>query len=203
MFTGLVEARGTIVERKPMVEGYRLRVATPFADELREGDSVAVNGVCVTALAPGGGEVHADIGPETARITTLGTLERGQAVNLERALRLDARVGGHLVLGHVDGVGSVEDVRHEGESLWLTIAFPGALAAFFVRKGSITVDGVSLTVAGLGRDRFDVQVIPHTAHVTTLGQLKTGDHVNLECDMVGKYIVRALELRDGHTHSLP
>ena len=133
----------------------------------------------------------ADVGPETARVTTFGALQRGQSVNLERPLRFDGRVDGHFVLGHVDGVGTVEDVRPEGESHWLTIGFPPALAAYFIRKGSVAVDGISLTVAGLGERQFDVQVVPYTWAHTTLKMLRAGDKVNLECDMVGKYVVRA------------
>lgn len=197
MFTGLVEAVGTVVERKPLADGYRIRIETPLAGELREGESLSVSGVCLTVLAPGAGELHADVGPETARITTLGAVERGDPVNLERAMRADGRLGGHLVLGHVDGLGLVRDRRPEEGCLWLTVAFPPELAPYFIRKGSVAVDGVSLTLAGLGQDQFDVQIIPHTTSVTTLGRLRAGDRVNLECDMIGKYIVRGLELREG------
>jgi riboflavin synthase len=137
--------------------------------------------------------VHFDVGPETARVTTLGTLERGRRVNLERPLRADARLGGHFVLGHVDGVGVVAEARPEGENLWLTIDYPPALAALFIRKGSVAVDGVSLTVAGLDDRRADLQIIPYTRSHTTLGDLRAGDRVNLECDVLGKYVLRAAE----------
>jgi riboflavin synthase len=142
-----------------------------------------------------GEHVMADVGPETARVTTFGALQRGQSVNLERPLRFDGRVDGHFVQGHVDGVGTVEDVRPEAESHWLTVAFPPALAPYFIRKGSVAVDGISLTVAGLGERQFDVQVIPYSWKNTTLKTLRKGDKVNLECDMVGKYVVRGMELR--------
>jgi riboflavin synthase len=194
MFTGIVEAVGTLVELKQIAGDYRVRIATPLASELKAGDSLSVNGVCLTVIVADNGEVQADIGPETARVTTLGDLLRGQDVNLERPLRLDDRLGGHLVLGHVDGVGGVAELRADSESHWLTVSYPPALAAYFVRKGSIAVDGVSLTVAGLGDTRFDVQVVPFTWTHTTLGNLRVGDRVNLECDMIGKYVVRALEL---------
>jgi riboflavin synthase len=196
MFTGIVEAIGTLAEVKPNAGGYRLRVQTPLAGELQPGDSIAVNGVCLTAILIDGTELHADVGPETARITNLGGLQRGQGVNLERPLRADGRLGGHFVLGHVDGIGIVDDVRAEADAHWLTVSFPASLAPFFIRKGSVAVDGVSLTIAGLGERQFDVQVIPYTWQHTTLGALRVGDKVNVECDMVGKYIVRAMELSE-------
>jgi riboflavin synthase len=194
MFTGIVEQVGSLADVKPMAGGYRLRIAAPLAADAQPGDSVAVAGVCLTVLVSINGEVHVDVGPETVRVTTLGALARGRRVNLERPLRADARLGGHFVLGHVDAVGVVDDVRAEGESHWITIGFPAALAPYFIRKGSVAVDGVSLTVAGLGERHFDVQIIPYTWTHTTLGALKAGDKVNLECDMLGKYAVRAAEL---------
>lgn len=194
MFTGLIEALGTLVEVKPAAGGFRVRIQTHLAPEIAVGDSLSVNGVCLTAALINDGEVHAEVGPETARVTTLGGLQRGQPVNLERAMRFDGRLGGHFVQGHVDGVGLVDEVRHESESQWLTISFPPALAPYFIRKGSVSVDGVSLTVAGLGERQIDVQVIPHTWAHTTLRTLRTGDRVNIECDMLGKYVVRAAEL---------
>jgi riboflavin synthase len=158
------------------------------------GESVAVNGVCLTVTAIAGDEMHADIGPETARVTTLGSLEPGAPVNLERAMRADSRFGGHFVQGHVDGVGTVRELRSEADARWLTIEFSPQLAQYFVRKGSITVDGISLTVAGLAADRFDVMIIPFTWAHTNLPSLEVGSRVNLECDMVGKYVARAAEL---------
>jgi riboflavin synthase len=194
MFTGIVEQMGTLAEVKPMAGGYRLRVESSLAGELQPGDSVAVAGVCLTTLVAHHAEVHADVGPETARVTTLGALARGQRVNLERPLRADGRLGGHFVLGHVDGVGTVDDLRAEGGAHWLTISYPPSLAALFIRKGSVAVDGVSLTVAGLDERHLDVQVIPYTWSHTTLGRLKAGDKVNLECDVLGKYVARASEI---------
>ncbi|HUE85631.1 MAG TPA: riboflavin synthase [Vicinamibacterales bacterium] len=196
MFTGIIEALGTLVEVKPLGSAYRLRVETALASELTLGESLAVNGVCLTVILRDGDEVHADVGPETVRVSNLGNLQRGQNVNLERPLRLDGRLGGHLVLGHVDGVGVVDDVRPDSDSHWVTVSFPPALAPYFIRKGSITVDGVSLTVAGLGERQFDVQVVPYTWRHTTLHTLRAGDRVNLECDMIGKYVVRAMEVAD-------
>ena len=195
MFTGIVEAVGTLAEVKGTGGGFRVRIQTPLSGEMKLGDSLAVNGVCLTVILIDGQHVLADVGPETARATTLGGLQRGQEVNLERPMRGDGRLDGHFVLGHVDGVGIIEEIRAEGESRWLTIGFQPALAPFFIRKGSVAVDGISLTVAGLGERQFDVMVIPYTWASTTLKVLRKGDKVNLECDMIGKYIVRAMELR--------
>ena len=195
MFTGIVEGTGTLAEVKGTGGGFRVRIHTPLATEMKIGDSLAVNGVCLTAILIDGEHVLADVGPETARVTTLGALQREQAVNLERSVRVDGRVDGHFVLGHVDGVGVIEEIRAEAESHWLTVGFPAALAPFFIRKGSIAVDGISLTVAGLGERQFDVMVIPFTWSSTSLKNLRKGDRVNLECDMIGKYVIRSMELR--------
>jgi riboflavin synthase len=194
MFTGLIEAVGEIIERKSTNSGFRLRIGSVLADEMTAGESLAVNGVCLTVILAGAGEIHADIGPETSRVTTLGLLPRGAPVNLERPLRADSRLGGHFVQGHVDGIGTVEDIRPEGEHQWLTITFPQILAPYIILKGSIAVDGISLTVAGLGDGRFDLQVIPFTWNHTNLRLLRDRDRVNLECDIIGKYVVRAAEL---------
>jgi len=194
MFTGLVEAVGELVERKPTSGGFRLRIASRLAPELSPGDSLAVNGVCLTVILAEEEEIHADVGPETVRVTTLGWLPRGGAVNLERPLRADSRFGGHFVQGHVDAIGHIEELRQDAEFLWLTVSFPSQLAPYIVHKGSIAVDGISLTVAGLGGDRIDIQVVPYTMTHTNLGRVQIRDRVNLECDMIGKYVVRAAEL---------
>lgn len=195
MFTGIIEATGRLAEVKPVAGGFRIRIEASLAPSLTPGASLAVNGVCLTVVVIDGTQVVADIGPETARITTLGQLQRGQEVNLERPMRMDGRLDGHFVLGHVDGMGVVSDVRPEADSHWLTIQIPAALAPFFIRKGSVAVDGISLTVAGLGDRAFDVQIIPYTWAHTTLRQLRPNDKVNLECDMIGKYVVRAIDAR--------
>ena len=194
MFTGLVEVVGELVERKPTSGGFRLRIASRLAPELSPGDSLAVNGVCLTVILAEEEEIHADVGPETVRVTTLGWLPRGGAVNLERPLRADSRFGGHFVQGHVDAIGHVEELRQDAEFHWLTVSFPSQLAPYIVHKGSIAVDGISLTVAGLGGDRIDIQVVPYTMTHTNLGRVQIRDRVNLECDMIGKYVVRAAEL---------
>jgi len=193
MFTGLVESIGELIECKPTSGGFRLRIGTTLAPEMAPGDSIAVNGVCLTVILAERGEIHADVGPETVRVTTLGSIERGGALNLERPLRADQRFGGHFVQGHVDAIGYVEEFRQEADFHWLTVSFPSALAPLIV-QWSIAVDGISLTVAGLGADRFDIMVVPFTMQHTNLGRIKIRDRVNLECDMVGKYVVRAAEL---------
>jgi riboflavin synthase len=195
MFTGIVEAVGTLADVKGTGSAYRVRIQTPLAAEMKVGDSIAVNGVCLTVILIDGEHLLADVGPETARVTTFGTLQRGQEVNLERPLKADGRLDGHFVLGHVDGVGVIEEIRAEAESRWVTVGFPAPLAPFLIRKGSVAVDGISLTVAGLGEKQFDVQVIPFTWNHTSLKGLRKGDRVNLECDMIGKYLIRSLELR--------
>jgi len=195
MFTGLIESVGAVEELSPSAAGQRVRVSTNLAAELSPGDSVAVNGVCLTVVATCGGCVHADVSPETLRVTTLGNLKTGTRVNLERSLRADARIGGHFVQGHVDATGLIERLQQDGDSYWLTVRYPPMIAGYLVRKGSIAVDGISLTIAGLGDHQFDVQVIPFTFQHTNLQEARAEDAVNLECDMLGKYVVRAMELR--------
>lgn len=194
MFTGLIEAVGEVIEVKPTTAGMRLRVGTDLAPELTAGDSLAVNGVCLTVIHAGQGEVHADVSPETARVTTLGSLKRGTRLNLERPLRADARLGGHFVQGHVDATGAVAEVRPDADCQWLTVSYPSLLAPYIIHKGSIAVDGISLTVAGLGESRFDVQIVPYTWTHTNLSTIRPHDRVNLECDVIGKYVVRVAEL---------
>jgi riboflavin synthase len=194
MFTGLIETVGHVSGITSVPSGFRVRIRTTLAPSLTPGDSVAVNGVCLTATIVEGDEWEADIGPETAQVTTLGSLEPEQMVNLERPLRAGDRLGGHFVQGHVDAVGTIDDVRRDGGAHWMTISFPNALAPLLIPKGSIAVDGISLTVAALRERQFDVMIIPFTWGHTNLSSLLVNDHVNLECDMVGKYVVRAAEL---------
>jgi len=194
MFTGLIEAVGHVAEVAPTEMGLRIGIRTPLASELSDGESVAVNGVCLTVAHKDAGRFYADIGPETARVTTLGSLQVDQPVNLERAMRPDGRLGGHFVQGHVDGIGTIREVRPEGGAHWLKVAFSPVLAPFFVPKGSVAVEGVSLTVATLDGDHFDVMIIPFTWSHTSLAALRTGAPVNLECDVIGKYVARAVQL---------
>lgn len=193
MFTGIIERIGEVAEVKPTNAGFRLRLETDLSRELVPGDSVAVNGVCLTVVAVGADGVHMDVAPETIRVSALGALKRGTTVNLERPLRADARLDGHFVQGHVDATGAIEEIRQEGDCWWVTIRFPPAFAGQIVRKGSIAVDGISLTVAGVDGRRFDVQVIPFTWEHTNLRLAKVNDAVNLEFDILGKYVLRAME----------
>jgi riboflavin synthase len=203
MFTGLVEAVGEIVERSAVDGGFRLRIATALARELTPGDSLAVNGVCLTVIRSQDGEVHADIGPETNRVTTLGMLPQGAAVNLERPLRADSRFGGHFVQGHVDAIGHVEEIRADADFHWITVSFPRHLAPYVIHKGSIAVDGISLTIARLSIEKFDIQIVPFTMGHTNLSRARVQDVVNLECDMVGKYVIRAAELAGLNFSTVP
>jgi len=194
MFTGLIEAVGEVVDVRPIASGFRVRVQSSLSEDLREGESVAVNGVCLTAVDAASGDLQAEIGPETARVTSLGSLKAGSLVNLERAMRADARFGGHFVLGHVDGTGTVQRIQPDADFWWISVGFPQALAPYLIHRGSIAVDGISLTIASLDRSSFEVQIVPHTWTHTNMHGLSAGDVVNLETDMVGKYVVRAVEL---------
>ena len=193
MFTGLIETVATVARLDPVVSGYRVRLATRLGAELQPGESVAVDGVCLTVTTHDAEGWEADIGPETARVTTLGTLRPGRRVNLERSMRADSRFGGHLVQGHVDATGTILAVRPDGDSHWIDVAFPEPLSPMFVPKGSVAVNGVSLTVATLDEARFSVMIIPFTWEHTNLNDLQPGAPVNLECDMVGKYVARAAQ----------
>ncbi len=194
MFTGLVEAVGVVSRLEPAGPGLRLRVRTALASGLKPGDSVAVNGCCLTVTETDGEEMLADIGPETVRVTTIGLLQRDQLVNLERAMRVDDRFGGHFVQGHVDGVGTIDRIRDDGDARWVTVGFPPSLGHYMVVKGSVAIDGTSLTVARLEKTQLDVMIIPFTWRQTTFAWRQLGDAVNLECDMIGKYVARTMEL---------
>lgn len=194
MFTGLIESLGHIATVTQTATGLSLRVTTDLAAELSAGDSLAVNGVCLTVVDADGGIVRADISPETARVTTLGGLTAGSLVNLERSMRADARVGGHFVQGHVDATGTIEEVVQEGDSYRVTVSVPPELKPFIVHRGSIAVNGISLTVANVDDRQFAVQIIPYTWEHTNLHAAKQGELVNLECDILGKYVVRVAEL---------
>jgi riboflavin synthase len=159
------------------------------------GESIAINGVCLTVVEISPARISFDVSPETLKSTNLGALGRGGRVNLERAMTMSGRFGGHLVSGHVDGVGVVRTVTPAGEFTYYKISAPPEVLAVSIRKGSITVDGVSLTIVDLDDESFTIAIIPHTAGVTTIGAFKTGDRVNLESDMIGKYVARLLEPR--------
>ena len=199
MFTGLIESVGIVSDVVPSSSGFTVTVSTTLASQLGEGDSVAVNGVCLTVTTRSESAWTADIGPETARVTTLGALAPGKPVNLERSMRADGRFGGHFVQGDVDGVGEVDAIRQDGESYWIAVRIPADLESYVILKGSIAIEGVSLTVARLERRMVHVMIIPFTWAHTTLSLLRAGDRVNLECDMVGKYVARSMELARGIT----
>jgi riboflavin synthase len=193
MFTGLVETLGTIAAIVPEGSGTRLTVAAEdIASHLAIGESIAVNGACLTVVTKDNSTFDFQAGPETLARTNLGLLKSGDRVNLERSLRVGERLGGHLVQGHVDEVGTILERRPDGE--WLTMSFgcPPHLTAEMVSKGSIAVDGVSLTLVDVLDDRFSVALIPHTLSMTTLGFKRAGDAVNLETDILGKYVVKYL-----------
>ena len=192
MFTGLVEEMGRVLVR----DGARLVVgADRVLADSELGASVAINGACLTVVEHGPGRLRFDMGPETLARTALGDLAAGDAVNLERPMRLGGLVGGHLVQGHVDGVGIVVDLTRQAETARLTIEWRDqALAPLLIPQGSVAVDGVSLTVARLGAGDFEIMIIPHTLAVTTLGALRKGQRVNLEMDMIGKYVQRILQV---------
>jgi riboflavin synthase alpha subunit len=198
MFTGLVEALGEVelVGRKGAGRLLQVRVPAEWAAEVAPGDSAAVSGVCLTAVTVEPERLVFDLAEETLRVTALGDLVPGDPVNLERPLRLGGRLGGHLVLGHVDGVGRVAAVRAEGAGRRLGVTVPPPLRPLLVPKGSVAVDGVSLTVAGLDESGFSVALIPHTLARTTLGAREVGERVNLEMDVIGKYVQALLGAGD-------
>jgi riboflavin synthase len=192
VFTGLVADLGTVDAVDATPDGVRLRVRTALARELRDGDSVAVNGVCLTAVGVDGDGFGADVMHETLRRSSLREARAGARVNLELPLRAEDRLGGHVVQGHVDGLGSVAAVREDGFARVVTIAAEPDLLRYVVEKGSIAVDGVSLTVAAVDGDRFDVSLIPETLERTTLGAAAEGAPVNLEVDILAKYVEKLL-----------
>jgi len=193
MFTGIVEELGEVVEVESLTDSARLTVRGPLVTaDAHHGDSIAVNGVCLTVVETAAGTFTADVMRQTLQASSLGALRPGSPVNLERPMTLSSRLGGHLVQGHVDGVGEIVS-REPGEQWELVgISLPAGLARYVVAKGSITVDGVSLTVADLAQDSFVVSLIPTTLGLTTLGRKQTGEPVNLEVDVIAKYVERLM-----------
>lgn len=194
MFTGIIEGQGTVLDRGPSPDGagQRFTVAHPFGATPAIGESIAVMGVCLTVVETDSTRFGADLSPTTLARTTLGRLSAGSPVNLERAATLSSRLGGHLVQGHVDGIGEVLSVAAEGEGRLMRIAVPRNAALFVVPRGSIAVDGVSLTVAECEASSVTLALVPHTLAVTTLRCLRAGDRVNLEIDIIAKYAARLL-----------
>ena len=193
MFTGIVEEVGTVerVQRGARSAVLHIKART-VPEDLRLGDSVAVNGVCLTVVSHHAGGFAADVMHETLGRSALADLRSGSRVNLERAMAANGRFGGHIVAGHVDGTGRIARLRRDDNAVWYTIQAGPEVLRYVVEKGSIAVDGISLTVARVEADRFSLSVIPHTAAVTTLGERRTGDRVNLECDVIGKYVEKLL-----------
>ena len=198
MFTGLIQALGVVSKSVRVGAGYRLRIDSAIAgDRLDLGESISVDGVCLTVVRFSSEWFEADGSDETLRRTTLGDYTSGREVNLERALRLSDRLGGHLVTGHVDSVGTLSRIKQIGEGAELGFAISPDLEPFLVEKGSVAVDGVSLTVNSCQSGSFSVTLVPHTLASTTLGQKRVGDRVNLEGDLIGKYVVRTLHRLKG------
>lgn len=194
MFTGLVEELGSVVAIVPQGAAVELSLRAPLvAEDAAIGDSIAVNGCCLTVIRREGDLLAFEAGSETLSRTNLGRLQPGSRVNLERSLRVGDRLGGHYVSGHIDGLGTLDERREEGPWAFLWFRVPTSLARQMASKGSIAVDGVSLTLVEVTNERFSVALIPHTLAVTTLGALKTGDAVNLETDLLAKYVQRQLE----------
>ena len=192
MFTGLVESLGKVTSLENLGEQARLTLSIPFAGELALGDSVAVNGCCLTVAGMAGDHVHFDVLAQTLRVTSLGKLSAGSAVNLERALRVGDRLGGHFVQGHVDAVGEILSLEENGQDHVLEVSLPQEIHRLCVAKGSIAIDGISLTIADLKRDSSVFWITPHTFANTNLRDAKPGDAVNLEADMLAKHVAHLL-----------
>lgn len=203
MFSGIAEEMGVVKAFDRGLAGAKVSIlASTVLQELRVGESVSVSGVCLTAADIGERDFSVDISTETLQVTTMGMLAVGAPVNLERAMKLNERIGGHLVTGHVDGVGIIRDRHQDGNTILMTIEGPEEILRYCIQKGSITVDGVSLTINQISDKALAVALIPHTAKVTTLGVKGPGDSVNLESDLIGKYVERLLQA-SGHLPQKP
>ncbi len=190
MFTGIVEDMGTVKELKTRTKEVLFTIETKNIDvkEIKLGESIAINGTCLTVTSIGNGTFTVEASHETLKRTNLSKLKIGSKVNLERSLKLGDRLGGHIVNGHVDGVGKLESIQRRGKSIELWFSLPKGLSTYVVEKGSITVDGVSLTANAVNGDRFSVNIIPYTQEATIFGKIKSGISVNIECDIIGKYV---------------
>jgi riboflavin synthase len=198
MFTGIIEGLGTITGIQSSDRGRHLSVEADFAlDRTKIGDSIAVSGACLTAVVLEGKKFQADVSPETLEKTTFGRARIGDRVNLERALRLSDRLDGHLVSGHIDGTGILRHRKTLSNAIIITIGVPESLSRYMIQKGSVAVDGISLTINECTRDSFSVSIIPHTAKLTTVGFKKVGEPVNIETDMIGKYVERFVTQKNG------
>ncbi len=193
MFTGIVEEIGTVVDFEASQNVLRIKVqASKVLEETYLGDSISTNGVCLTVTDIGKNYFYADVMGETVRRSNLGTLKKGDKVNLERAMAANSRFGGHIVSGHIDGKGKITSYEKEGNAVWITIDTDREILKYVVEKGSIAIDGISLTVAYVDDRKFKVSIIPHTSEETTLLKKKIGEEVNLECDVIGKYVEKLL-----------
>lgn len=196
MFTGIIEELGTVSGIKKGSTSAVLSVnAEKVLSDIHEGDSIAVNGVCLTVISFSGGQFQADVMHETLNRSSLGTLKNGSHVNLERAMAADGRFGGHIVAGHVDGTGVIKEIKKDGIAVWYTIQTDEKVMRYVIEKGSIAIDGVSLTVADMGKNSFKVSIIPHTMAKTVLAEKGVGEIVNLENDCIGKYVEHLLGLK--------
>jgi riboflavin synthase len=196
MFTGIVEEAGQVVSFQLGAEAWKLIIsATKAGADVAVGDSIAVNGCCLTAVAAAGQRLQFDVLEETRRLTNFSALQPGSLVNLERSLRFDGKVGGHFVTGHIDGLGTIEALEPRGKDFYLKVRAPAGTGRYVVHKGSIAIDGISLTVADVAGETLAVWLIPHTIEVTNLREKRPGDLVNLEFDMLGKYVEKLLALR--------
>ena len=207
MFTGIIEGLGTISGIRPAGKGKRLSVEADFTlDQTKIGDSIAVNGACLTVINIRAKQFDVDLSPETLTTSTFDQARRGDRVNLERALRLSDRLDGHLVSGHVDGIGLIKSKEKQGNAIMITVTVPESLTRYMIHKGSVAVDGVSLTINAFGTNSFTVSIIPHTADITTVGLKQKGDAVNIETDMIGKYVERFTQgqaVQDGEQTAAP
>ncbi|HOO05810.1 MAG TPA: riboflavin synthase [Ruminococcus sp.] len=194
MFTGLIEETGKVSSLRRGGNSSFIRIqAEKVLEGTVTGDSIAVNGVCLTVTEMGGGWFQADVMNETLARSSLGSLKPGDLVNLERAMAAGGRFGGHIVSGHIDGTGTVTDIKNDGIAVWYTITADPQILRYIVEKGSVALDGISLTVAKVTAESFSVSVIPHTAEVTTLSKRKTGDKINIENDIIGKYVEKLMK----------
>ena len=202
MFTGIIEGFGSISSIRPAGQGKRLAIEAEFdLDHTKIGDSLCVSGACLTAVKIDGRHFEVDISPETLQMTTFGQAKVGQRVNIERALRLSDRIDGHLVSGHIDGLGQLSKWETLSNAIIVTIDVPESLARYMIGKGSVAVDGISLTINACDAASFSVSIIPHTAKLTTIGFKNKGDPVNIETDMLGKYVERFMSARPGEAEA--
>jgi riboflavin synthase len=198
MFTGIVEDKGKVLKVDHRREMKRLTIDVPFdLTEMQVGDSINVNGVCLTVVEKRGRAISVDLSPESLQKTTLARVKEADKVNLERALRLSDRLGGHIVTGHIDGIGTITERKTEGNSLHLRVRIPQAITPYMVQKGSIAIDGISLTVNEFGEDWVRLTLIPYTLQKTTLREKKVGEEVNVEADILGKYVEKVLDRGKG------